>query len=80
MAFHEQSAATLTGTPAFSGAFVAAVNAGALQSIGSTFTGRDRPAVSRADQRGHQFVRRSGGATYFPGSIAGATSSGGQYA
>jgi hypothetical protein len=39
MAFHEQSAATLTGTPAFSGAFVAAVNAGALQSIGSTFTG-----------------------------------------
>jgi hypothetical protein len=79
MAFHEQSAATLTGTPAFSGAFVAAVNAGALQSIGSTFSGAATGQRYFASTNGviNSF---GGGATYFPGSVAGATTSGGQYA
>lgn len=79
MAFHEQSAATLVGTPAFSGAFIAAVNAGAMQSIGSTFTGAATGQRYLASTNGvvNSF---GGGPTYFPGSIVGATSSGGQYA
>lgn len=70
---------TLTGTPAFSTAFLVASRAGGALISGDTFTGSatgTRYIVSFnawADTAG-------AGATYLPGSIAGSTASGGQYA
>jgi len=78
MAFHESSAVTLTGTPAFT-QFVAATNGGAVQSIGSTFTGGATGQRYNASLGGiiNTF---GGGGSYFPGNVAGATATGGQYA
>jgi hypothetical protein len=78
MAFHEQATATLVGTPGFT-SFVAATNGGAVQSIGSTFTGAATGQRYNATMNG-AVNTFGGGASYFPGNAAGSTATGGQYA
>ena len=69
---------TLTGTPAFSGAFAYAVRLGEIYATNVTYSGSatgTRYSISKnavADTNG-------GGANYFPGSVAGSTATGGQY-
>lgn len=81
-AFLEGCTVTLTGTPAFSVAFVAVSNAGALQaplSSSNTFTGAATGSRYLADKNG-VVDTQGGGATYFPGNAVGTTATGGQYA
>lgn len=69
---------TLTGTPAFGGAFVSATDASIVQCTGFTFTGS--ATGSRYSVSGNSVIETNGGgATYFPGSIAGSSATGGQY-
>jgi len=70
---------TLTGTPAFSGAFAFAQQAGAILCGVMTFVG------SATGQRYSAILNGvintvGGGETYLPGSVAGVTATGGQYA
>lgn len=74
------STVTLTGTPAFSTAFAQALRAAVLYTPGLTFSGS---ATGPRFAIGLNSVVETGTAgvnlTYFPGSSAGATSTGGQY-
>jgi hypothetical protein len=70
---------TLTGTPAFGVAFAWASRVGGLLVSGSTFTGSATGTRYTADMNAEIFVNGAG-ATYLPGSVAGTTATGGQYA
>ncbi|HWB44602.1 MAG TPA: DUF2793 domain-containing protein [Hyphomicrobiaceae bacterium] len=69
---------TLTGTPAFSTAFVRADSLGLFRANGMTFTGSATGTRYTVDSNGVIYTA-GGGATYFPGSGAGSTANGGQY-
>jgi hypothetical protein len=81
-AFIEACQFTLVGTPAYASAFVHALNGGAIQSPASA------PAVFTGSAVGPRYVATQngvintygGGASYFPGSVAGSVSTGGIYA
>lgn len=73
-----QSTVTLTGTPAFSGAFAAASECGTLELYGTTWTGSATGLRYSANANGVINVGGAG-ATYLPGATAGATATGGQY-
>jgi hypothetical protein len=69
---------TLTGTPLFAIAFAFASQAGVIYAVGMTFSGaatgqRYVAALNSVINTG------GGGANFFPGNLAGATSTGGQY-
>lgn len=70
---------TLSGTPAFSSFFASAVVAGAINASSLTFSGT--ATGKRYDVSLNGVVNTNGGgASYFPGSTAGSTATGGQYA
>lgn len=71
-------AVTLSGTPAFSNSFASAFALGFLQIEGATFSGSATGTRYVANTNG-VINTNGGGASYFPGSIAGSTASGGQY-
>lgn len=70
---------TLTGTPGFTGAFAYAIRTGVVRLAGNTYTGSATGVRYSASMNG---VIDVGGAgiNYLPGSSAGATATGGQYA
>ena len=69
---------TLTGTPAFSGAFAKAFDAGTLNISGCTFTGS--ATGPRYSATGNGVIDTAGaGATYLPGNAGGSVATGGQY-
>ena len=70
---------TLTGTPAFSGAFCQAAFAGVYNASGNTFSGSATGPRYNALLNG-VIQTSGGGASYFPGDSAGSTATGGQYA
>lgn len=70
---------TLSGTPAFSGAFALAQRASVLQAIGTTFIG-SATGVRASATLNAVIYTAGGGATYFPGNAANSTGTGGQYA
>ncbi|EKS28239.1 hypothetical protein [Afipia felis] len=67
---------TLTGTPAFSGAYIAATRCGSAIVFGCTYTGS---ATGKSYDAQTNAVVSALGAT-LPGDVAGTTSTGGQYA
>lgn len=72
-------AVTLTGTPAFSSAFARASLGGQVGAYAMTFSGA--ATGKRYDSTLNAVLDTGGGgATYFPGTIAGTTATGGQYA
>lgn len=78
MAFVESNFVTLTGTPNFSSGYFGLTNGGRIQTVGTAFTGT-------ATGPRYWVVMNSvlntlgSGTTYLPGSVAGTTSTGGQY-
>jgi hypothetical protein len=70
---------TLTGTPAFSGAFANATNASSIIINGATFSGSATGVRYNAILNSVINTQASGG-TYLPGGSAGTTGTGGQYA
>lgn len=70
---------TVTGTPAFSGAFALAQHLGIIRSVSSTYSGSATGQRYFAQMNGVINVE-GGGTSVFPGSIAGSTATGGQYA
>lgn len=78
MAFIEYGTTTLTGTPAFSGAYVGLINGGKVQSAGQTFSGAATGSRYYVVQNS-SLNTQAGGASYFPGNSAGTTGTGGQY-
>jgi hypothetical protein len=78
MAFVEYGETILTGTPAFSGAYIGLINGGRVQTVGQTFTGS--ATGSRYSVTMNSVLNTLGsGTSYLPGNSAGSTSSGGQY-
>lgn len=70
---------TLTGSPSFSDAFARSTAASVVQIQGTTFSGSASGVRYRAELNG--VVDTAGaGASYLPGSTAGTTATGGQYA
>lgn len=72
---------TLTGTPAFTGAYILATRGGKIGADGMTFTGSATGARYTIDSGGLIYTS-GGGASYFPGNSAGAggtTAGGGFY-
>ena len=69
---------TLTGTPAFSAFFAYAATLGAITTQSVTFSGSATGTRYQAAANG-VINTNGGGASYFPGSVAGSTASGGQY-
>ncbi len=69
---------TLTGTPAFSGAFALSYAGGASMLYGNTFSGAATGVRYSAAGNGVIYTNGAAG-TYFPGNSAGSTGSGGQY-
>lgn len=69
---------TLTGTPAFSGAFVIAQNGGYINFNSTSFTGSATGVRYLANTNG-MVLGTAGVSTYFPGSSAGSTATGGLY-
>lgn len=71
-------ATTLTGTPAFTGAFMQALFVGQCVYYQATFSGA--AAGKRYDATANGVIMsNSAGATYYPGNAAGTISAGGQY-
>ena len=69
---------TMSGTPAFASAFVAASNTAKVESVGMTFSGS--ATGPRYSATTNSVINTGGaGAIYFPGNSAGSTGSGGQY-
>jgi hypothetical protein len=69
---------TLTGTPAFSSAFVRASRCGTVKATSVTYSGAATGPRYLADANG--IVSGTGGvSTFFPGDSAGSTTTGGQY-
>lgn len=79
LAFMDGRTITVTGTPAFSSAFVMAQQFSMIQAISVTFSGS---ATGTRYIVGLNAVINTGGggASYFPGNSAGSTATGGQYA
>lgn len=71
-------AVTITGTPAIT-TFASATQAGVLNGTSASFTGGTTGTRYSATLNG-VINTSGGGASFFPGSIAGATATGGQYA
>lgn len=69
---------TLTGTPAFAGAFAAANALGSVSAVSVTFSGSATGSRYTAAANG-VINTNGGGATYLPGNSAGTTGTGGQY-
>lgn len=69
---------TLTGTPAFSDAFIAASVLASVRALSDTFSGSATGVRYKVDTNG-VIDTGGGGANYFPGDSAGTTSTGGQY-
>lgn len=69
---------TLTGTPAFAGAFALAVLGGTLFVGSALFSGAATGVRYSATLNGVIFTS-NGGANFFPGNAAGSTATGGQY-
>lgn len=70
---------TLTGTPAFASAFVVAERGGGIVATLASFTGGATGSRYQATLNAYIFVNGAG-ATFLPGSTAGTTATGGQYA
>lgn len=70
---------TLTGTPAFSGAFANATIGGIIQAISVTYSGA-ATGVRYVVALNGVVNTNGGGASYFPGNSAGSSGTGGQYA
>jgi hypothetical protein len=70
--------ATLTGTPAFSSSYAGAAQNGTINAAGSTFTGSATGLRYAASTNG-VIDTNTGGASFFPGSTPGTTTTGGQY-
>lgn len=70
---------TLTGTPAIGSQFANAVYVSALQVNGNTYSGSATGTRYYAALNGVIWTN-GGGASYFPGDVAGSTATGGQYA
>lgn len=68
---------TLTGTPAFSGAFAYASMTGITRAVSNTYTGS--ATGKRYDVLSNGIVQTSAGATVLPGDVAGTTATGGLY-
>ena len=69
---------TIIGTPAFSSFYVGAALGGMVQYVAVTFSGSATGQRYLA-HKNSVIDSNGGGSTYFPGSIAGATDTGGQY-
>lgn len=70
---------TLTGTPAFSSAFIFATRGGGVAAVSDTFSGS--ATGSRYIANVNAWIDTGGGgASYLPGNAAGSTATGGQYA
>lgn len=70
---------TLSGTPAFSAAFVYTEAAGYIRAFGMTFSGTGATGKRYDSNQNGLIVTNGGGASYFPGSIAGTVATQGQY-
>lgn len=69
---------TLTGTPAFSTAFVQANRLGSIQGSSITYSGS--ATGKRYDSQGNSCIfTNGGGANFFPGDVAGTTTADGEY-
>lgn len=69
---------TLTGTPAFSGAFAFVDSCSSLNAIGDVFTGSATGTRYSATNNG-VIATSGGGGSYLPGNAAGSVATGGQY-
>jgi hypothetical protein len=69
---------TITGTPAFSGAWALSLGNAVITCFSDTFSGSATGARYSVTGNGYLFTN-GGGATYLPGNAAGSTASGGQY-
>lgn len=70
---------TVTGTVTVSGGFVTTSQLGALYMLTCTFTGGTVTGDRYYADTNSVIVTGGGGASYFPGSVAGSTATGGQY-
>lgn len=70
---------TVSGTPAFAGVFALSQHVGIIRSVNSTYSGSATGQRYLAQMNGVINVE-GGGANVFPGNVAGATATGGQYA
>lgn len=76
--FIQNRTITITGTPAFSVAFVSSARSATLHINGSTFSGS--ATGTRYDAISNSVIfTNGGGATYLPGNASGTTATGGQY-
>jgi hypothetical protein len=78
MCFHEACAITLTGTPAFSGAFATVMNGGVLQCV-SFFAGGGATGPRYSAYANGVINVNGQGVNILPGNAAGSTATGGQY-
>jgi hypothetical protein len=69
---------TVSGTPAFAGAFAFAQHLGLIQALSTTFTG-SATGTRYAITTNSVINTGGGGANFFPGNVAGTTATGGQY-
>lgn len=76
---NQSATITVSGTPAFSGAFARAIALGNINAAANTYSGSATGARYTATLNGVINVG-GGGASYFPGGAAGSTATGGQYA
>lgn len=72
------SAVTITGTPAFTSSFSISTVLAIINVSGSSYTG-SATGVRYSSTLNSVINTNGGGATFFPGSIAGTTATGGQY-
>lgn len=70
---------TVSGTPAFSVAFATASRAGVVQVNANTYSGSATGTRFVAATNGVVFTNTGGSVGYLPGSVAGSTTTGGQY-
>lgn len=72
--------ATLTGTPAFSGSFAAAINRSYIEWNGGTFLGGSATGTRYLVNANSVINTAGAGANFFPGNVAGVAGTGGIYA
>lgn len=75
----KNSTVTITGSPTFSGGFANSNESGSLESQGMTYSGAANGPRYIVSLNGVITLLGTGSATYFPGSAAGITATGGQY-
>jgi hypothetical protein len=71
---------TITGTPAFATAFAVCLTGGLITTAGNTYSGAVGTGTRYTVSLNGVINTFGGGASYFPGTIAGSTATGGQYA